>query len=105
MQKGEGVNLYLQHLQDTRDQLATVGSTLQPTAIMRITLNGVSNEWLVFVQSILGREKLPSWEEMWVTLQREELRRDLMKVNLSSSNGSGTKTKEEDKNAALASKG
>eukprot|EP00253_Pinus_taeda_P002906 PITA_02906 len=104
MQKGEGVNIYLQHLQDARDQLTTMGSTPQLTAIVRIALNGVSDEWQVFIQSILGRERLPSWEEMWVTLQQEELRRDTVKVNLNGSNGSGTKTKEEE-STTLASKG
>lgn len=72
--------------------------------MVRIALNGVSDEWQVFVQSILGREKLPSWEEMWAALQ-QELRRDLVKVNLSGSSGSGTNTKEEEENEALALKG
>ena len=45
MQKGEGVNLYLQRLQDTIDQLPAMGSTPQPTAMVRIALNGVSDEW------------------------------------------------------------
>ena len=105
MEKGEGVNSYLQHLQDTRDQLTAVGSTLQFTTMVRIVLNGVSDEWQVFVQSILGRERVPSWEEMWAALQQEELRRDLVKVNLNGSSASGTKTKEDKENAALASKG
>ena len=42
---------------------------------------------------------------MWASLQEEELRRDLVKVNLNGSSGSGTKTKEEEENATLASKG
>ena len=95
MQKGEGVNVYLQCVQDTRDQLATVGSTPQPTAMVRIALNGVSDEWKVFIESILGREKLHSWEEMWVALQHEELRRDRVKVKFNDNSGSDTKTKEE----------
>lgn len=52
MQKGEGVTLYLQRLQDTRDQHVVVGSTPQPTAMVRIALNGISDEWQVFIQSI-----------------------------------------------------
>ena len=105
MQKGEGVNSYLQRLQDTRDQLVAVGSTPQSTAMVRTALNGVSDEWQVFVQSILGRERLPSWEEMWVALQLEEFRRDLVKVNLNGNSGSGAKIKEEEENTTLASKG
>ena len=43
---------------------------------------------------------------MWSTLQQEEMRRDLVKCKLDSSNSSSqTKRKEEDENAALASKG
>jgi len=63
MQKGEGVNLYLQCLQDTRGQLGAIGSAPQSIAMVRTTLNGLSDEWQVFVQSILGGERLPSWEE------------------------------------------
>jgi len=73
--------------------------------MVRTTLNGVSNEWKVFVQSILGRERLPSWEEAWETLQQEELRRDLVKVNLNGSSGSGMNTKKEEENVGLTSKG
>ena len=47
-----------------------------------------------------------NWDEMWVALKQEELRRDLFKVKLEkSSNNSGLKTKEEEDNAILASKG
>ena len=101
MQKGEVFKSFLQCLQDTRDQLAAVGSTSQSTAMVRIALNGVSDEWQVFVQSILGRERLPSWEEMWATLQQEELRRDLVKVNLNGYSGSSTKTKEDEENGRM----
>ena len=76
-------------------------STPQPTAMVSIALNGVSDEWKAFIQSILGREKLPSWEERWVALQQEELRRDLVKVNLNGNSGCGTKPKEEEENVAL----
>lgn len=105
MQKGDRVNLYIQHLQETRDQLAAMVSTPQPTTMVRIALNGVSKECQVFVQRKLGKEKLPSWEETWTTLQHEELRRELMKVNLSGNSGSGTKMKDEEEKTALASKG
>ena len=72
-----------------------------------MTLNGVSDDWQVFVQSIMGRAALPIWDEMWATLKQEDLRRDLLKVKLDkSSNNSGSKPKlEEEDNTALASKG
>ena len=42
---------------------------------------------------------------MWSTLQEEELRRDLVNCKLDGSSESGSKSPEEEENAALASKG
>lgn len=67
--------------------------------------NSISEDWQIFVQSILGREMLPNWDEMWATLKQEALRRDLLKVKLyGSNNNSGSKPKVEDEdNTTLAS--
>jgi len=73
--------------------------------MVRMALNSVLEEWQVFVQSILSRERLPNWEGMWVALQQQEMRRDLVKCKLDGNNNSGTKPKEEEENASLASKG
>ena len=48
---------------------------------------------------------MPGWVEMWVALQQDELRRDLVKCKRDGSNGSGLKVKQEEEDAALASKG
>jgi len=69
--------------------------------MVRTTLNAVSEDWEVFVQSILGKATLPDWEEMWVTLRQEEMRR-LSKVG---SNDKGIRIKEEEEDVALASEG
>jgi len=42
---------------------------------------------------------------MWATLKQEEMRRDLFKCKLDENSNNGSKPKEEDENAALASKG
>ena len=73
--------------------------------MVRLALNVVTKEWQVFVQSILGRAMLPSWELMWATLQEEEMRRDLVKCKLDGSSGSGSKNPEEEENETLALKG
>ena len=70
--------------------------------MVRIALNAVFEEWDTFVQSILGRATLPSWEEMWAALRREELRRSTKAG--SSSKGVRIKKEEED-DVALASVG
>lgn len=64
---------------ETCDELSAVGSTLQDSTLVKLALNFVSDEWQVFVQSILRRATLPNWYEMWATLKQGELRRDLVK--------------------------
>jgi len=68
--------------------------------MVRTTLNAVSKEWEVFVQSILGRATLPNWEEMWVALRQEEIRRV---TKMGSSNKGIIIKKEEEVDFALAS--
>ena len=82
MQKGELVDPFLTKLKETRDEFSVAGHTPQDLELVRLALNSVSGEWQVFVQSILGRATLPNWDEMWVALKQEELRRDLVKVKL-----------------------
>lgn len=59
MQKGERIDPFLTRLQETQDSLTSVGSTPQPTEMVTLAFNSTSEEWHVFVQSILGRERLP----------------------------------------------
>lgn len=69
IQKGERIDPFLSKLQEVRDQLAPVGSSPQPIEMVRLALKSISEEWKVFVPSILGREKLSDWERMWAALQ------------------------------------
>ena len=63
-------------------------------------MNTVSEDWELFVQSILGRATLPDWEEMWATLHREEI----IRISKVGSNNKGIKIKkEEEEDATLAS--
>lgn len=100
MQKGEQIDPFLDLLKEIRDQLTSIGATLDQELMVRTALNEVSKDWEVFVQSILGRATLPDWEEMWATLCQEEIRR-LSKAG-SSSKGIRIK-KEEEEDVALAS--
>ena len=45
------------------------------TDIVRTTLNGVSKTWHMFVQAIVGRERLPDWDRLWDDFVQEETRR------------------------------
>ena len=69
--------------------------------MVRTTLNAVSEDWEVFVQSILGRGTLPPWDEMWAALRQEEIRPQ----SKMGSSDKGIKVKEEEEDVALASMG
>ena len=69
MQKGEEIDPFLLRLQRIRDQLTSVGSTSDLELMVRTSLNATTENWETFVQSILGRVTLPSWEEMWAALR------------------------------------
>jgi len=60
MQKGEHIDPFLTKLQETRDELAAMGSTPQGSEMVRLALNSIFEEWKVFVQSIMGRATLPN---------------------------------------------
>jgi len=100
MQKREQIDHFLSRLKEIRDQLTSIGATLNQELIVRTALNTVSEEWKTFVQSILSRANLPDWEELWSTLRQEETRR-LSKMG--NSNKGVQIKKEEEEDSALAS--
>ena len=102
MQKGEQIDTFLGQLKEIQDQLTSIGATQDLELMVRTALNTVSEDWEVFVQSILRRTTLPDWEEMWAAPRQEEIRR-LSKVG-SSDKGIKIK-KEEEVDAALAFEG
>jgi len=94
MTKAENVVTYLTRLTQVRDELGAVGEAIVDSDLVRTTLNGVSKQWVVFVEGIVAREKLPGWERLWDDFVQEETRRGY--VHGSSSTG------HEEENVALA---
>ena len=50
------------HVAKDSRPLTLVGSTPDPEFKVKIALNAETKDWETFVQSILGRATLPSWE-------------------------------------------
>jgi hypothetical protein len=94
MTKAENVVTYLTRLTQVRDELGAVGEAIVDSDLVRTTLNGVSKQWVVFVEGIVAREKLPGWERLWDDFVQEETQRGY--VHGSSSTG------HEEENVALA---
>ena len=101
MKKGEPIDTFIGGLNEIRGKLTSIGAMLDQELMVRTTLSAVSEDWEVFVQSILGRGTLPPWDEMWAALRQEEIRRQSKTGNSSK----GIKVKQDEENVALTSEG
>ena len=75
-----------------RDELAAVGEVIPPTELVQIAVNGLPSSWLSFVDGIVARETLPSWESLWDDCIQSEIRKNQL---------GAAKPVEEDDNVAL----
>jgi hypothetical protein len=74
MTKIDLVASFLTRFSQIRDELAAVGEIMDPSELVRTTLNGFSKPWERFVRGIVAREYMPSWERLWDDFVQEELR-------------------------------
>jgi hypothetical protein len=72
MTKAENVVTYLTRLTQVRDELGVVGEAIVDSELVRKTLNGVSKQWVVFVEGIVARDNLTKWEHLWDDFVQEE---------------------------------
>ena len=64
MAKAEGVNSYLTRISQVRDELALVGEVVSGSELVQTVVNGVTNPWAGFVEAIVARENLSSWDRL-----------------------------------------
>jgi hypothetical protein len=82
-----------------RDELGAIGEVIPSTELVRTALNGVAKPWAVFVEGIVARENVPSWDRLWDDFVQEETRRGYV-------HGVGSSgVNEDEENVALAAKG
>ena len=78
MVKGEVVMSYLARISQVRDELAAVGEVVPNAELVQTALNGVSKPWVVFVEALVARENLPTWDRICDDFVQEETRRGLL---------------------------
>jgi hypothetical protein len=61
----ETVSTYLTKITQMRYALGVVGEVVVDSELVRTTLNGVTKQWVVFVEGIVARENLPMWDRLW----------------------------------------
>ena len=98
MAKAEGVIPYLTRISQVRDELAAVGEVVLGSELVRTSLNGVAKPWAIFVEAIVARENLSSWDRLWDDFVQEETWRGLV-------HGSSYTSREDEENVALTAKG
>lgn len=64
MTKTDTISSYLTKITQVREELAAVEETVQGSDLIRTTLGGFPKKWEVFVDGIVAREHLPSWERL-----------------------------------------
>ena len=98
MNKGENMTTYLTRITQVRDEIGAIGEVIESVELMRTTLNGVAKPWVVFVESVIAREHMPSWDRLWDDFIQEETCRGYVQ-------GSTSHSKDNEKKGALAAKG
>ena len=66
---------YLTKFTQCRDELGSVGVTVEDEDMVSLALLGLPKSWHSYQDSVNGREKLPGWERLWSDLVQEEIRR------------------------------
>eukprot|EP00253_Pinus_taeda_P005812 PITA_05812 len=95
-EKGDTIPTYLNNLTTCRDELGSVGIMTADDDMVSLALLGLPKRWHSYQDSVNGREKLPDWEQLWLDLMQDEIRR-------STRDGSSSKHDDEE-NIALVSK-
>ena len=78
MAKAEGVIFYLTRISQVRDEPAAVGEVVPGSGLVQTAFNGVSKLWAAFVEAIVARENLPTWDRTWDDFVQEETQRGLV---------------------------
>ena len=67
----ENVASSLTEITQVRDKLRAVGEKVNGNELVQTTLNGMIKRWVFFVEAILSRENIPSWDHLWDDFMQE----------------------------------
>ena len=68
MEKGASIPKYLTRFFQCRDELGSVGVTIDEEELVSLALLGLPKSWHSYEDSVNGREKLLGWEQLWSDL-------------------------------------
>jgi len=78
MDGNESASSFLGRIKEVKDKLVNIGETVSNTDLVTITLNGMLEDYHMFITGLAAREKPPTFEELTsILLQKEERRGNL----------------------------
>jgi hypothetical protein len=74
MQKGEAIHEYFSIISQFKEQLETIGDTIDKDKLIMMTLNGLTIPWDAFIQTICARKEKLQFDSLWEECIPEESR-------------------------------
>ena len=82
MDGNEYVSSFLGRIKEVKDKPVNIGETVSNTDLVTITLNGMLEDYHMFITDLVAREKPPTFEELTgIMLQEEERHGNLKPQN------------------------
>lgn len=79
MEENETVSAFIARIKDLKKKLVDIGHTVEDTELVTIPMNGVTNDYQMFITGINAGEKILKFEEPTGILMQEEERRSTLK--------------------------
>jgi len=79
MESNESVCTFISRIKDLKDKLGDIGEKVPNTDLVTLTLNGMPEEYQMFITGIAARATAPTFEELTGILIQEEERRSNLK--------------------------
>ena len=79
MEENEFATGFISRVKDLKDRLGDIIEKVSDSDLVMITLNGMTDEYQVFISRLSAREKAPAFEELTGILLQEEERRQNLK--------------------------
>jgi hypothetical protein len=80
MDGNKSISSFLGHIKEVKDKLVNIAETISNTDLVTITLNGMLEDYHMFITGLATREKPPTFEELTGILLQEEERRGNLKL-------------------------
>lgn len=79
MEENEYVVAFISQIKELKDKLGDIGENISNIDLVTITLNGMKEDYQIFITSLVAREKAPTFEDLTGILIHEEERRTNLK--------------------------